>query len=168
MSQSRFLSRISYLPSYVFLRTRRSFTARKLYAYLEKFYVFPAIHLSREISYVFLAKRLSREILMFFLQNAYLEKFLCFSCFVWLSLCFRSSMYFMINSFWKQGRPRLGYIWIWSMLNMKSASREQSLLPLPDFSRKIEGDSACRVMALELYLHKTKHDSINDSSILPS
>ena len=81
---------------------------------------------------------------MFFLQNAYLEKFLCFSCTVWLSLCFWSSMYLMISSFWKRGHPRLSYIWIWSMLNkiMKSAGREQSLLPLPDFSRKIEGDSA--------------------------
>ena len=41
--------------------------------------------------------------------------------------------YLMINSFWKQGRPRLSYIWIWSMLNMKSAGHEQSLLPLPNF-----------------------------------
>ena len=31
---------------------------------------------------------------------------------------------------------------------MKSASREQSLLPLPDFSRKIEGDSARRVQPI--------------------
>ena len=28
----RFLSRVSYLPSYVFLRRRRSFTSRKLFA----------------------------------------------------------------------------------------------------------------------------------------
>ena len=34
----------------------------------------------------------------------------------------------------------------WSMLNRKSQSRLQSLLPLPDFSRKIEGVSARRVM----------------------
>ena len=32
----RFLSRISHLPTYVFLRRRRSFTSRKLYACLEK------------------------------------------------------------------------------------------------------------------------------------
>ena len=36
----RFLSRVSYLPSYVFLRRRRSFTSRKLYACLEKFLCF--------------------------------------------------------------------------------------------------------------------------------
>ena len=74
------------------------------------------------------ARRLSWEILMFFLQNAYLEKFLCFSCTVWSRLCFWSSMYLMINSLWKRGHPRVGYIWIWSMLNMKSAGCEQSLL----------------------------------------
>ena len=34
----------------------------------------------------------------------------------------------------------------WSMLNRKSRSRSQSLLPLPDLSRKIEGDSARRVI----------------------
>ena len=34
----------------------------------------------------------------------------------------------------------------WSMLNRKSRSRSQSLLPLPDLSRKIEGDSARRVL----------------------
>ena len=33
----RFLSRVSYLPSYIFLRRRRSFTLRKLYACLDKF-----------------------------------------------------------------------------------------------------------------------------------
>ena len=32
------------------------------------------------------------------------------------------------------------YICGWSMLNRKSRSRSQSLLPLPDLSRKIEGD----------------------------
>ena len=89
-----------------------------------------------------------REILMFFLQNIHLEKFSCFSCTVWSSLCFWSSMYLMINSFWKQGCLRLGYIWMWSMLNMKSAGHKQSLLPLPDFSRQIEGDSARRVFQL--------------------
>ena len=31
------------------------------------------------------------------------------------------------------------------MLNRNCTGREQSLLPLPDFSRKIEGDSARRV-----------------------
>ena len=36
----RFLSRISYLPLYVFLRRRRSFTSRKLYASAEKFLCF--------------------------------------------------------------------------------------------------------------------------------
>ena len=51
----RFLSRVSYLSSYVFLRKRRSFTSRKLYACL--------------------------------------EKFLCFSCTIWSSLCFWGSMY---------------------------------------------------------------------------
>ena len=54
----------------------------------------------------------------------------------------------MINSFWKRGRPRLGYIWFWSMLNRNCAGREQSLLPLPDFSRKIERDSARRVQII--------------------
>ena len=49
------------------------------------------------------------------------------------------------QGFWKRGRPRLSCIWIWSMLNRNCAGREQSLLPLPDFSRKIEGDSARRV-----------------------
>ena len=119
----RFVSQISYLPSYIFLQRRHTFTctSRKL------------IHLSREI-------------LMYFLQYACLEKFLCFSCTVWSSLCFWSSTYLMISSFWKGGHPRLVYIWIWSMLNMKSAGCEQSLLPLPDFSRKIEGDSALRVV----------------------
>ena len=33
----------------------------------------------------------------------------------------------------------------WSMLNKKSQSRSQSLLPLPDLPGKIEGDSAPRV-----------------------
>ena len=82
----RFLSRISYLPFYIFVQRRRSFTSRKLYAYLEKFF--------------------------------------CFSCTVWWSLCFWSFMYLMINSFWKWGCPRLGYIWNWSMLNRKSAGHE--------------------------------------------
>ena len=36
----RFLSRVSYLPSFVFLRRRCSFTSRKLYAWLEKFLCF--------------------------------------------------------------------------------------------------------------------------------
>ena len=35
-----FFSRVSYLPSYVFLRRRRSVTSRKLYACLEKFSYF--------------------------------------------------------------------------------------------------------------------------------
>ena len=35
----RFLSRISYLPSYIFLRRCRSFTSRKLYACLRNSYV---------------------------------------------------------------------------------------------------------------------------------
>ena len=39
----RFLSRVSYLPSYVFLWRRRSFTSRKLYAWLEKFLCFLAL-----------------------------------------------------------------------------------------------------------------------------
>ena len=66
----RFVSQISYLPSYIFLQRRHTFTctSRKL------------IHLSREI-------------LMYFLQYACLEKFLCFSCTVWSSLCFWSSTY---------------------------------------------------------------------------
>ena len=33
----RFLSRVLYLPSYIFLQRRRSFTLRKLYACLVKF-----------------------------------------------------------------------------------------------------------------------------------
>ena len=37
----RFLPRVSYLLSYVFLRIRRSFTSRKLYTCLEKFLCFP-------------------------------------------------------------------------------------------------------------------------------
>lgn len=36
----RFLSRVSYLPSYVFLQRRRSFTSGKLYACLQKFLCF--------------------------------------------------------------------------------------------------------------------------------
>ena len=32
----RFLSRVKYLPTYVFLHRRRSFTSRKLYSCLEK------------------------------------------------------------------------------------------------------------------------------------
>ena len=36
------------------------------------------------------------------------------------------------------------------MLNRNCAGREQSLLPLPDFSRKIEWDSARRVVAQRL------------------
>ena len=36
----RFLSRVSYLPSHVFLRRRCSFTSRKQYACLEKFLCF--------------------------------------------------------------------------------------------------------------------------------
>ena len=36
----RVLSRVSYLPSYVFLRRRRSFASRKVYACLEKFLCF--------------------------------------------------------------------------------------------------------------------------------
>ena len=36
------------------------------------------------------------------------------------------------------------------MLNRKSRSRSQSLLPLPDLSRKIEGDSARRVLDCRL------------------
>ena len=36
----RFLSPISYLPSYVFLRRRRSFTSRKLYACLKRLLCF--------------------------------------------------------------------------------------------------------------------------------
>ena len=37
---TKFFSRISYLPSYAFLRRRRRFTSRKLYACLEKFFCF--------------------------------------------------------------------------------------------------------------------------------
>ena len=33
-----------------------------------------------------------------------------------------------------KARPRLGYIWIWSMLKRNCAGREQSLLCLPNFS----------------------------------
>ena len=36
----KFFSRLSYLPSHVFLRRRRRFTSRKLYACLEKFLCF--------------------------------------------------------------------------------------------------------------------------------
>ena len=36
----KFFTRISYLPSYAFLRRRRRFTSRKLYACLEKFFCF--------------------------------------------------------------------------------------------------------------------------------
>ena len=36
-TEDKFFSRVSYLPSHVFLRRRRSFTSRKLYACLEKF-----------------------------------------------------------------------------------------------------------------------------------
>ena len=36
----KFFSRVSYLPSHVFLRRRRRFTSRKLYACLEKFLCF--------------------------------------------------------------------------------------------------------------------------------
>ena len=36
----KFLSQVSYLPSYVFLRRRRSFPSKKLYACLEKFVCF--------------------------------------------------------------------------------------------------------------------------------
>ena len=36
----KFFSRVSYLSSYVFLWRRRSFTSRKLYACLEKFFCF--------------------------------------------------------------------------------------------------------------------------------
>ena len=36
-AEDKFFSRVSYLPSHVFLRRRRSFTSRKLYACLEKF-----------------------------------------------------------------------------------------------------------------------------------
>ena len=42
----RFLSRVSYLPSYVFLRRRRSFTLRKLYPCLEKILCFELSELS--------------------------------------------------------------------------------------------------------------------------
>ena len=81
-----------------------------------------------------------REILMFFLQNIHLEKFSCFSCTVWSSLCFWSSMYLMINSFWKQGRPRLGYIWIeaCSIWKVQAASRV-SILFLTFLGRSKEG-----------------------------
>ena len=34
----KFFSRVSYLPSHLFLRRRRRFTSRKLYACLEKFF----------------------------------------------------------------------------------------------------------------------------------
>ena len=42
----RFLSQVSYLPSYIFLRRRRSFTLRKLYACLEKFLCFELSEIS--------------------------------------------------------------------------------------------------------------------------
>ena len=42
----RFLSRVSYLPSHIFLRRRRSFTLRKLYASLEKFLCFESSEIS--------------------------------------------------------------------------------------------------------------------------
>ena len=38
--EGRFLSRVSYLSSFVFLRRRRSFTSRKLYACLQKLLCF--------------------------------------------------------------------------------------------------------------------------------
>ena len=57
----RFLSRVSYLSRYVFLRRRRSFPWGKLYACL--------------------------------------KKFSCFSCSIWSSLCFWSSMYRFIPFF---------------------------------------------------------------------
>ena len=40
VQQIIFFSRVSYLPSYVFLRRRRRFSSRKLYACLEKFLCF--------------------------------------------------------------------------------------------------------------------------------
>ena len=43
----RFLSRVSYLPSYIFLQRRRSFTLRKLYACLEKFLCFELSEISK-------------------------------------------------------------------------------------------------------------------------
>ena len=52
MQITRFLSRMSYLPSYVFLRRRRSFTSRKLYAYLEKFLCFSCNKLIQKNSQV--------------------------------------------------------------------------------------------------------------------
>ena len=42
----RFLSRVSYLLSYIFLRRRRSFTLRKLYACLDKFLCFELSEIS--------------------------------------------------------------------------------------------------------------------------
>ena len=42
----RFLLRVSYVPSYISLRRRRSFTLRKLYACLEKFLYFELSEIS--------------------------------------------------------------------------------------------------------------------------
>ena len=60
----RFLSRISYLSSYVFLRRRRSFTSRKLYVCLESFLCF--LHIS-DRAYVSRARCLGLFLLLFVL-----------------------------------------------------------------------------------------------------
>ena len=46
----KFLSQVSYLPSYVYLRRRRSFPLRKLYACLEKFVCF--LHYLIELTFL--------------------------------------------------------------------------------------------------------------------
>ena len=43
----RFLSQVSYLPLYIFLRRRHSFTLRKLYACVEKFLCFKLSEISK-------------------------------------------------------------------------------------------------------------------------
>ena len=60
----RFLSRISYLSSYVLLRRRRSFTSRKVYVCLESFLCF--LHIS-DRAYFFCARCLSLFLLLFVL-----------------------------------------------------------------------------------------------------
>ena len=54
----RFLSQVSYLPLYIFLRRRRSFTSRKLYACLEKFLCFELSEISKYIKGLFPMSRM--------------------------------------------------------------------------------------------------------------
>ena len=60
----RFLSRISYFSSYVFLRRRRSFTSGKLYACPETFVCF--LHIS-DLAYVSRARCIGLFLLLFVL-----------------------------------------------------------------------------------------------------